>query len=245
MRLDDIGLLLISGDEAAADPRVRELAERAEAVVAIAMFADVARGWTRLVLPGTSYLERDGTFVNLEGRPQRLRRAVIPPAPDELAWLAKLAERFEVELSPYAPNVFAELSPLLFGGIPFGEVGEFAELLPRSTTTETPAAPPAPKPVPTSHGGPLRLVRYRGLFSGPAVERVPELQFQRPEAEVELSARDAGVRRVADGDAVVVSSNGTSVELTARINAALIAGAVRIAHEHARELAGAVEVSRA
>ena len=28
--------------------------------------------------------------VNLEGRPQRLRRAVIPPAPDEVAWLAKL-----------------------------------------------------------------------------------------------------------------------------------------------------------
>ena len=51
--------------------------------------------------PGTSYLERDGTYVNLEGRLQRLRRTVIPPAPDELAWIAKLAERFGVELSPY------------------------------------------------------------------------------------------------------------------------------------------------
>jgi NADH-quinone oxidoreductase subunit G len=244
-RLDDIGLLIISGDEAAADPRVRELAERAEAVVAIAMFANVVRGWTRLVLPGTGYLERDGTFVNLEGRPQRLRRAVVPPAPDELAWIAKLAERFDVELSPYARNVFAELSPLLFGGIPFGEVGELAPLPPRATATEAPAAPPAPQPVPTSHGGPLRLVRYRALFSGPAVERVPELEFQRPEPEVELSAQDALVRRVADGDPVVVSSNGTSVELKARINPALVAGAVRMAHEHARELAGAVEVSRA
>jgi NADH-quinone oxidoreductase subunit G len=244
-RLDDIGLLIISGDEAAADPRVRELAERSEAVVAIAMFANVVRGWTRLVLPGTGYLERDGTFVNLEGRPQRLRRAVVPPAPDELAWIAKLAERFDVELSPYAPNVFAELSPLLFGGIPFGEVGELAPLLPRATTSEAPAAPPAPQPVPTSHGGPLRLVRYRALFSGPAVERVPELEFQRPEPEVELSAQDALVRRVADGDTVVVSSNGTSVALMARVNPALVAGAVRMAHEHARELAGAVEVSRA
>jgi anaerobic selenocysteine-containing dehydrogenase len=162
-----------------------------------------------------------------------------------LAWIAKLAERFDVELSPYARNVFAELSPLLFGGIPFGEVGELAPLPPRATATEAPAAPPAPQPVPTSHGGPLRLVRYRALFSGPAVERVPELEFQRPEPEVELSAQDALVRRVADGDPVVVSSNGTSVELKARINPALVAGAVRMAHEHARELAGAVEVSRA
>ena len=49
------------------------------------MFADPVRGSADLVLPGTSYLERDGTFVNLEGRPQRLRRSVIPPAPDEVA----------------------------------------------------------------------------------------------------------------------------------------------------------------
>ena len=34
--------------------------------------------------------------MNLEGRLQRLRRAVIPPCPDELAWIAKLAERFGV-----------------------------------------------------------------------------------------------------------------------------------------------------
>src|SRR5207247_3224282 len=93
-RPDEIALLVISGEEATADPRVRELAGRAGAVVAISMFADLVRGWAQLVLPGTSYLERDGTLVNLEGRIQRLRRAVIPPAPDELAWIAKLATRF-------------------------------------------------------------------------------------------------------------------------------------------------------
>jgi NADH-quinone oxidoreductase subunit G len=224
-RLDDVGLLLISGDEAASDPRVRELAERADAVAAIAMFGDVVRGWTDLVLPGTSYLERDGTFVNLEGRAQRLRRSVIPPAPDELAWIAKLAERFEVPLQPYATAVYGELSAIA-----------------RETRAAPP--PPPPGPVPTSHGGPLRLVRYRGLFSGPAVERVPELQFQRPQPEIELSPQDAKVRRVADGDEVRVSSNGTSVELRARINPRLIAGAVRVADEHARGLSGAVEVTR-
>jgi predicted molibdopterin-dependent oxidoreductase YjgC len=73
---------------------------------------------------------------------------------------------------------------------------------------------------------------------------VPELQFQRPEAEVELSPQDANVRRVSDGEQVRVSSNGSSVELRARINPRLIAGAVRVADEHARGLSAAVEVSR-
>jgi len=71
-----------------------EVGERYPGKVAT-MFQSLAVGWADLVLPGTSYLERDGTYMNLEGRLQRLRRAVIPPCPDELAWIAKLAERFE------------------------------------------------------------------------------------------------------------------------------------------------------
>jgi NADH-quinone oxidoreductase subunit G len=225
---EKIGVLLISGDDAAADPVVRSLAERADAVIAIAMFADPVRGAADLVLPGTSYLERDGTIVNLEGRPQRLRRAVIPPAPDEVAWIAKLGERFGVVIDPHARAVAAE---------------ELATLPERAdpAPVKLPKAPRAQ----TAKGGPLKLVRYRSLFSGPAVERVPELQFQRPEPVVELSARDASTRHIASGAEVVVRSNGTSVTLRARINRQLVQGTVRVAEEHVRALEGAVEVSQA
>ncbi|HXV57646.1 MAG TPA: molybdopterin-dependent oxidoreductase, partial [Gaiellaceae bacterium] len=73
----EIGALVVCGDEAAADPRVRALAERARFVLTTAMFQSDVTAWSHVVLPGTSYLEREGTFVNLEGRPQRLRRAVV------------------------------------------------------------------------------------------------------------------------------------------------------------------------
>jgi len=115
---DPIGLLIVSGDEAAANPDVRALAEKAERVIVISMFQGLAAGWADLVLPGTSYLERDGSYVNLEGRIQRLRRTVIPPVPDELAWTAKLAERFDVKLSPYPSLVFEEVSAIALRGIP-------------------------------------------------------------------------------------------------------------------------------
>jgi predicted molibdopterin-dependent oxidoreductase YjgC len=97
----------------------------------------------------------------------------------------------------------------------------------------------------TAGGGPLQVLRYRPLFSGPAVERVPELQFQRPAAEIELSADDARTRGIATGDDVAVQSNGTSKTLRARLNRALAAGVVRIAEEHAADLREAVEVSKA
>jgi predicted molibdopterin-dependent oxidoreductase YjgC len=228
-RPDRIGVLLVSGDDAVVDPAVRALAEQAEAVIAISLYATPLRGLADLVLPATSYLERDGTMVNLEGRAQRLRRTVIPPAPDELAWIAKLGRRFGVEIDLPARAVPAE---------------EHAQLPPRPEQAPE-ATQVAPAQLETAHGGPLRLLRYRPLFSGPTVERVEELQFQRPDPVIELSAHDAEIRHVSTGDEVVVRSNGTSVTMRARVNKALIDGAARAAEEHVRELDQAVEVSTA
>jgi NADH-quinone oxidoreductase subunit G len=251
LETEGIGLLVVSGDNAASDPGVRALAERAEHVIAISMFASLAAGWADLVLPATASLEREGTTMNLEGRVQRLRRAVIPPVPDELAWISKLAARFEVALSPYPEAVFDDLSSQLYGGIELAALGEHAPLparAPYDAPAPSPGAAPAQSPqtdVPSDHFvGTLRLLRYRPLFSGPEVERVAELQFQRPAREVALSGPDADRRGIATGDAVSLRSNGTSVELRARVDAKLVEGVVRVAEEHAGELHLEVEVVR-
>ncbi len=241
---EPLGLLIVSGDEAAANPNVRALAERAERVLAITMFHSLAAGWADLVLAGTSYLERDGTYVNLEGRIQRLRRTAIPPAPDELAWIAQLAARFGIELSPYPSLVFAELSERAFGGVTYEDLGEQARLPERVPLEAAPAESPD-EPVPAKPtAGALKLLRYRALFSGAAVERVAELQFQRPARVIELSAKDAKRLGVKRGEPVGVRSNGTSLELRAAINKKLKAGVARIAEEHARDLHPTVEVSK-
>jgi NADH-quinone oxidoreductase subunit G len=247
---EGIGLLVVSGDEAAADPGVRALAERADHVIVVSLFASLAAGWADLILPATASLEREGTAMNLEGRVQRLRRAVIAPVPDELAWLSKLAARFGVELSPYAELVFDELAARIYDGLDLAMLGEQAPLPPRAPY-EAPAPaqrPPAlaPEAKPGEHFvGTLRLLRYRPLFAGPEVERVPELQFQRPEREVALSAADAGRRGIATGDPVSLRSNGTSVELRARVDRRLVEGVARIADEHAADLHLDVEVVKA
>jgi len=242
---ESIGLLVVSGDEAAADEHVRALAEQAEATIVLSMFGGLSAGWADLVLPGTSYLERDGTFVNLEGRLQRLRRAATPPCPDELEWIAALAARFEVDLAPYAPSVFAEVSELVYGGLSFGEVGERAPLRGYPEAREHVERPALPEPHPQLRKGEIRLVAYKPLFSGAAVERVTELQFQRPGPELELSAEDARQRGIATGDAVTVGSDGSSVTLRARVNRHLRSGIARVPLEHANGLQGTVELAKA
>ena len=61
---------------------------------------------------------------------------------------------------------------------------------------------------------------------------------------MELSRDDARSRGIGNGDTVTVSSNGTSVQLRARVNKNLAAGVVRVAQEHAGELEDTVEVTR-
>ena len=248
---EGIGLLIVSGDEAGADPGVRALAERAEHVLVVTMFPSLASGWADLVLPATASLEREGTAMNLEGRVQRLRRAVTPPVPDELAWLSKLAGRFDVALSPYAAVVFEEVAARIYAGLDLDELGEQAPLPERAPYVApepaTPSTTGGQSPAVTDPAllGTLRLLRYRPLFSGHQVERVPELQFQRPEREVAISAGDAGRRGIATGDLVALRSNGTSVELRARVDRRLVEGVARVADEHAGDLHLDVEVVKA
>jgi anaerobic selenocysteine-containing dehydrogenase len=132
----------------------------------------------------------------------------------------------------------------------FGAAGGQAPLpdrVPYSPPAPAPEAPlpPAQAETPEHFLGTLRLQRYRPLFSGPAVERVPELQFQRPAAEIELAPADAERRQISTGDAVTVRSNGSTVELRARLSRALAAGTARIAEEHAADLHRDVEVIKA
>ena len=88
-------------------------------------------------------------------------------------------------------------------------------------------------------------MRYRALFSGPAVERVPELQFQRALPEIQLAESDAHARGIRNGAQVSVRSSGTSVSLRARLARDLRPGVARIAEEHAGDLQPSVEVAPA
>jgi anaerobic selenocysteine-containing dehydrogenase len=74
---------------------------------------------------------------------------------------------------------------------------------------------------------------------------VPELQFQRPQAEVELSRAEAERRGIRTGDGVTLSAGGAAVTLRARVSRSLRDGVARVAQEHAGGLTGLVEIAPA
>ena len=211
----------------------------------ISMFGGLAAGWADLILPGTSYLERDGTFVNLEGRLQRLRRTVDAAVPrrarvDLAARRALRRRRRAVRRRASSPRSRRKV----YGGLRFGEVGERAPLRGYPDAQEHVArAGPAGAASRRRSEGEIRLVAYKPLFSGAAVERVTELQFQRPQPELELSADDAGGAGSRPATSSPSGSNGSAITLPARVNRRLRTGIARVALEHADGLGGIVEVA--
>ncbi len=83
-----------------------------------------------VVLPGASYAEKDGTFVNFEGRVQRIKKAFEPIGASRPTWqtLADLAALTGFSAGSYrkAEDVFADLvkSDAAFEGLSYKALGQ-------------------------------------------------------------------------------------------------------------------------
>lgn len=77
------GLWVIGYDVAQTDPnlkKVRAALERLEFLVVQDLFMSETAKYADVVLPGAAFVEKDGTYTNLERRVQRVRKVVDPPA---------------------------------------------------------------------------------------------------------------------------------------------------------------------
>ncbi|MBY0354807.1 MAG: NADH-quinone oxidoreductase subunit NuoG [Rickettsiales bacterium] len=87
---------------------------------------DIGAQHADVILPGTAYTEKDATYVNLEGRPQRSMKAVTAPGEAKEDWriLRALSEQVGKTL-PY--NTLPELRRHLVQSFPiFANMGEIA-----------------------------------------------------------------------------------------------------------------------
>jgi predicted molibdopterin-dependent oxidoreductase YjgC len=83
------GLYILAENSLLSDPNlnhVRALFERLEFVVVQDIFLTETAQMADVVLPGSSFAEKEGTFTNTERRVQRVRKAVEPPGEARADW---------------------------------------------------------------------------------------------------------------------------------------------------------------
>jgi NADH-quinone oxidoreductase subunit G len=235
----EVRMLVLLGD---ADPvshwpggeRWRAAVERADSVVASAMFPNAVTGWAHVILPATAAFEKEGTFSNAEGRTQRLRPTVAPPhgIVPEVAFLAAVAGRLERQLRGDAPGVHREM----VAARPAFTADTWAETMGRAglerrvpdRSVPAPATATPPPPPAAAAGSGLQVVATRPLFSGPAVWHTPRLHFQRPD-HIVLNLSDARRLGIGPGETVTVRHAGGQSTGPARLSRTLVEGAVRLA----------------
>jgi NADH-quinone oxidoreductase subunit G len=208
--------------------RWRTLMERAFFALQISPFQTGSSGWATTIMPAPMPLEKEGTFTNIEGRVQRLRGAVQPPAGvlDGVVLAAELGRRLGLQLPDQAAAAFAEMAQQrgAFAGMSWHEIGE------QGTRPAPPPRGAVPATPQVGDGEPegTIVVGYRQLMSGHSVDHSPVLHFQR-RSGIEISHEDAQQLSVATGDRVEVGYGDQTLAGAAVVQRRLRPGVVRLA----------------
>src|SRR5574341_1026413 len=118
------GLWIIGYDVAQTDPnlkKVRAALGSLEFLVVQDLFMTQTAKFAQVILPGASFLEKDGTFTNLERRIQRIRKAMEPPPGVMPDWqvVCEVATRMGYPMSYKHPSdimdEIAALAPMMAG----------------------------------------------------------------------------------------------------------------------------------
>ena len=205
---------------------------------------DTAR-YADVVLPGSSFAEKDGTFVNTERRIQRVRKACDPPglARADLDVLVELSDRVGLpapfrdaeavmeEIARVTPSWSGVTYPRLdFAGLQYpvpdaahpGTPFLFAESFPtadgRATLTPVRYLPPSELP---DEDYPFVMCTGRQMYhwhTGTMTRRAKGLDAREPVPTVEIHPADARRLGVRDGDHVQVVSRRNAIRIAARIS---------------------------
>jgi formate dehydrogenase major subunit len=247
------GIYIQGEDVAQSDPDIQHVEEalsKMECVVVQDLFLNETSKFAHVFLPGTSFLEKDGTFINAERRINRVR-PVMPPRQGKDEWLItqELAQAMGYDMAyPDAAAIMDEIAALTptFANVSFRFLDEVGSV-------QWPCNDDAPMGTPIMHVD--QFVRGKGLFveTGyvPTDERTnrkfPLLlttgrilsqynvgaQTRRTENNIwydedllEIHPSDAEVRGVREGELVSLASRKGDITLKATITERVQPGVV-------------------
>jgi formate dehydrogenase major subunit len=262
-----MGLYVQGEDIAQSDPNTQHITaglKAMECVVVQDLFLNQTAMYAHVFLPGSSFLEKDGTFTNAERRISRVRKA-MPPKNGLEDWqiTQALSNAFGYPMNYSHPSEImdeiARLTPT-FAGVSFDRIDELGSI-------QWPCNEAAPEGTPVMHIE--RFVRGKGNFvitefvptdertSGKfplilttgrilsqynvgAQTRRTENNAWHSEDVLDIHPLDAENRGINDGDLVSITSRSGEITLHARISERIQPGVVYTTFHHAMSGANVV-----
>ncbi|PZS30904.1 MAG: formate dehydrogenase subunit alpha [Pseudonocardiales bacterium] len=243
------GMYMLGENPFLSDPninKVRKALSALEFLVVQDIFLTETAEFADVVLPASSYLEKDGTFTNTDRRVQLGRKVLDPPGQARVDWeiVQDLAQRLGLRWDYSSPReVFDELVSLMpnYANLTYDNLGGTGKLYPnadpehcdgtvvlfdeRFNTDDglahlVPAQWLPAKELPNAEY-PLVLNTGRLLqhwHTGSMTRRSYALDTIAPEAEVYVHPKDAADRGLAHGEMVRVRSRRGEIELRLKVS---------------------------
>jgi len=239
------GLYCVGEDIVQSDPNTQHVAaalSSMECIVVQDIFLNETAKYAHVFLPGSSFLEKDGTFTNAERRISRVTQ-VMPPLSGVGDWEAtmRLSHALGYPMTYVHPReIMAEIAALTptFAGVTYEKIEQYGSVQwPCNENT-------APTGTSTMHIG--KFVRGKGRFMITAYQPTPEKVNSRfplilttgrvltqynvgaqtrrtantawhPEDRLEIHPHDAEERGIQDGDWCGIASRAGETALRARV----------------------------
>jgi formate dehydrogenase major subunit len=243
------GMYMMGENPFLSDPninKVRKALSALEFLVVQDIFLTETCEFADVILPASSYMEKEGTYTNTDRRVQIGRKVLDPPGQARLDWqiIQDISNRIGLEMDYGSPSeIFDELVSLMpnYAGLSYDNLGATGKLYPNPDPehsdgtivlfderfgTEDGKAHLVPaewlpaKELPDEEF-PFVLNTGRLLehwHTGSMTRRSYALDAIQPEAHVYLNPGDAEALGVTSGDFVRVSSRRGSIELRARLS---------------------------
>jgi formate dehydrogenase major subunit len=243
------GMYMMGENPFLSDPninKVRKALSTLDFLVVQDIFLTETAEFADVILPATSYLEKEGTYTNTDRRVQRGRKVLDPPGEAREDWMIiqEMSNRVGLEMKYEHPSeVFDELVSVMpnYAGLHYDNLGPTGKLYPNPDPEHSDGTVvlfderfgtddgkahlvgtewlPA-KELPTDEY-PFILNTGRLLehwHTGSMTRRSFALDAIQPEAHVYMNPDDAKAMDVTDGDFVRVSSRRGTIETRARLS---------------------------
>jgi formate dehydrogenase major subunit len=243
------GMYMMGENPFLSDPninKVRKALSALEFLVVQDIFLTETAEFADVVLPASSYMEKEGTYTNTDRRVQRGCKVHDSPGQARPDWqiIQDIANRIGLEMSYESPRaIFDELVSVThnYAGLSYDNLGETGKLYPNPDPEHSdgtvvlftehfgtddgkahlvPAEWLPAKELPSDEY-PFVLNTGRLLehwHTGSMTRRSYALDAIQPEAHCYLNPRDAGLMGIAEGDYVRITSRRGSIELRARVS---------------------------
>lgn len=259
------GLYIMGENPVISDPdsnHVKKCLNDVEFLVVQDIFLTDTAEYADVILPSTSFAEKDGTFTNTERRVERVRKVISQPGQARSDWqiLCDVARKMGYEGMDYkhpseVMDEIARLTPI-YGGINYNRLEPYGLQWP-CPAKEHPGTPVLHKekftrgkgafmPRPYIPPAEATDMEYNFILSTGRVywhwhtrtmtNRTSTLERESPEPYVEMNAEDAKNLGVKDAQLVKVSSRRGAINLKARVGSKVVKGSLFIPF-HFREAA--------